>query len=216
MNKYALFTIAASALVGLAKSKSGNKNIQARIGNRGFVTRYGKKINLVRQLGHGEHSTVWLGDNGMCYIGVRIDSPDISKDLLAEYVSTHRTNHLPELEYLGNNEHYRIFESPVYNMPLGIQPEWEDYINLDDYRFDIQDEDDEHYYKAYDAGLWDIYGKDHQTTAAESELKEFQEWALQTHGDKIKSISQDLLMRNLGTDENGTLILVDPLWISKK
>ncbi len=183
------------------------------------------EVETIKHLGYGTFSQVYLGTDGSVYYVAKERTDDGLVDQSKEYLSRYydegfQSMHLPEMEYLGiinDDPNVKLFRSKLYRMPLGLQPEWG--INDNSLSRDPKmpwihpsDPDEEYAYWEYDALFEDFIGKKHrkELERAKKELDLFIDWAYKNGATRV---SRDTTTQNMGLDDDGTLILVDPLWI---
>jgi len=177
-------------------------------------------MEIYRKLGSGTHAKAFLGDDGLVYLVLDLDKLDHSKIFLSMYLKEKRDKnlplpkHLPMIEYLGhtkaNKKTWSLFRMPVYSMPLGMHPKWRDDSSAIEYSINrFTDENDLESF----APRFKYRSNFEQFRDATKEFMDFIYWS-KKHGSSGGIF--DVADFNMGWDDNGTLIYVDPIIIAEE
>ena len=177
-------------------------------------------MDMYRKLGSGTNAKAFLGVDDMVYLILNLDKLDYSKIYLSMYIKDKiekklpLPKHLPMIEYLGstkaNNKTWDLFRMPIYSMPLGRHPKWLD----DSYaiEYSINRFTDENDLESFAPRL-KYRANFEQFRNATKEFMEFIYWS-KKHGSSGGIL--DVTDFNMGWDDNGTLIYVDPIIIAEE
>jgi hypothetical protein len=189
---------------------------EARI-SRGMLYLPGQRPLAVSRLGQGMFTQAWKGADGKVYLDV--DDAAYEKEILAEISRETRNKHLPRVESLAFTPRGRLYRMPLYASPLRAYvdtPKGESTTAWRQYRV-IKDCWDSAY-AAHWRSVYDGYAVKAAVVecARESKLPGALVRALELLAENSdnygSSYTFEVSPRNLATDRNGNLILLDVLF----
>ena len=189
---------------------------EARIA-KGMLYRPGQRPLAVSRLGKGMFTRAWKGADGKVYLDVDDDADE--KEILANISQETRSKHLPRVESLGFTERGRLYRMPLYASPLRAYvdtPKGESTTAWRQYRV-IKACWDEAYRENW-RSVYDGYKVKSAVVACARRKKlpaalvRALELLAEGSDDYGSSYTFEFSPRNLATDRNGNLILLDVLF----